>query len=306
MTAAALLRRQCPGRRQAGSSGGLLYSNRRQGINGEAMSSSSGAFYGRPLPAQLTSFNSPEGRRRLRESLAAGTSEAFFPLSEVFNTQAEPAFCGVSSLCMVLNALRIDPGPTRPAWRGVWRWFDETVLDLGENGSHLQHGKSSLAEIATQGITLDEFGTLAEQNGATSQILRPEQTSEEDFRHQLIRSASSEAAPYCVVAFCRRTLGQTGDGHFSPIGGFHNETDSVLVLDTARFKYLPYWVPVSLLWEALKPIDAVTQESRGFALLDARPVCPAWTLLKEEQDRAALEAIVSYEYDKQQETELLL
>ena len=50
----------------------------------------------------------------------------------------------------------------------------------------------------------------------------------------------------------------------------------------------------------------MTQKSRGFALLDARPVCPAWALLKEEQDRAALEAIVSYEYDKQQETELLL
>ena len=34
---------------------------------------------------------------------------------------------------------------------------------------------------------------------------------------------------------------QTGDGHFSPVAGYHAGTDSVLVLDVARFKYPPYW-----------------------------------------------------------------
>ena len=257
-------------------------------------STASGSFFRRPLPTQLTSYNSQEGRLRFRESLAAGTCDAFFPLSEVFNTQDEPAFCGVSSLCMVLNALQIDPGPTRPAWRtSVWRWFDEQVLDLGEGGSLLQHGKSNLADIAEQGITLTEFGTLAEQNGAKVRVLRPEQTNEEAFRQEVIRSASSADAsgPYCVVAFARRTLGQTGDGHFSPIAAYHAATDSALVLDTARFKYPPYWVSTSLLWQAMKPVDSVTGQSRGFALLEAQPTCPAWVLLKEEQDRAALSAI---------------
>jgi Phytochelatin synthase len=31
-------------------------------------------------------------------------------------------------------------------------------------------------------------------------------------------------------------LGQTGSGHFSPIAGYHAATDSVLILDVARFK----------------------------------------------------------------------
>jgi len=45
---------------------------------------------------------------------------------EQFNTQDEPAFCGLASLSMVLNALAIDP---RRPWKGVWRWFSEDLLD---------------------------------------------------------------------------------------------------------------------------------------------------------------------------------
>jgi hypothetical protein len=30
-----------------------------------------------------------------------------------------------------------------------------------------------------------------------------------------------------------------GDGHFSPVGGYHAGKDLVLILDTARFKYPP-------------------------------------------------------------------
>ena len=61
---------------------------------------------------------------------------------------------------------------------------------------------------------------------------------------------------------------QTGDGHFSPvhaalysvvplwnhlfqIGGYHAETDSVLVLDVARFKYPPHWIKLPTLFSAM-------------------------------------------------------
>jgi hypothetical protein len=70
-----------------------------------------------------------------------------------------------------------------------------------------------------------------------------------------------------VVSYCRQTLGQTGDGHFSPIGGYNEKENMVLVLDVARFKYPSYWVSFDLLWDALKPIDKVTGKSRGYVLL---------------------------------------
>lgn len=51
--------------------------------------------------------------------------ENYFPLSEQFVTQSEPAYCGPASLTMVLNALKVDPQKT---WKGIWRWFNEEVL----------------------------------------------------------------------------------------------------------------------------------------------------------------------------------
>ena len=70
-----------------------------------------------------------------------------------------------------------------------------------------------------------------------------------------------------VVSYDRRTLGQTGSGHFSPLAAYDTESDSVLILDTARFKYGAHWVPLSLLHSAMIPQDPATGQSRGFALL---------------------------------------
>ena len=41
--------------------------------------------------------------------------ECYFRLAEQFRTQDDPAFCGLSTLTMVLNALAIDPGRI---WKG--------------------------------------------------------------------------------------------------------------------------------------------------------------------------------------------
>ena len=71
-------------------------------------------------------FSSDAGRQLFRESLESGHLEAFFPLIEQFHTQSDPAFCGLGSLVMVLNALGVDPGRV---WRGPWRWFSEELLD---------------------------------------------------------------------------------------------------------------------------------------------------------------------------------
>lgn len=60
---------------------------------------------------------------------------------------------------------------------------------------------------------------------------------------------------------------QTGTGHFSPIGGYHAERDMALILDVARFKYPPHWVPLRLLWEAMDTVDESNGQHRGYAQL---------------------------------------
>ncbi|KAI9119936.1 hypothetical protein K1719_008905 [Acacia pycnantha] len=53
-------------------------------------------------------FASPEGKKFFVEALAQGTMEGFFKLISYYQTQSEPAYCGLASLAVVLNALAID------------------------------------------------------------------------------------------------------------------------------------------------------------------------------------------------------
>ena len=77
-----------------------------------SFNASAGIFYRRPLPPQCIDFSSPHGKRIFGEALASGYMECFFMLAAQFRTQDEPAFCGLSTLVMVLNALCVDPGRT--------------------------------------------------------------------------------------------------------------------------------------------------------------------------------------------------
>jgi len=87
-----------------------------------------------------------------------------------------------------------------------------------------------------------------------------------------VQQACSGKEDYHIVAsYSRRALEQTGDGHYSPIGGFHKEKDLVLLMDVARFKHPPHWVSVSALWNAMCVVDAFTQQSRGYFLLSKNP-----------------------------------
>ena len=208
------------------------------------------SLYRRPLPAQLVAFASPEGRALFDAARAAGGMEAFFPLIEQFHTQAEPAFCGLGTLVVTLNALGVDPGRL---WKGPWRWFSEELLDCC----------SPLERVRARGITLDEFACLARCNGASAELFRPDAHDVAALRAQLRDAASSALAPALVVSYHRGALGQTGAGHFSPIGGYDPASDHALVLDVARFKYPPHWVPVAALWEAMHPPDPATGRPRG-------------------------------------------
>lgn len=213
-------------------------------------------FFRRPLPEALVPFASEEGRRLFREALGAGAMEGFFALSEQFHTQADPAFCGLGSLVVVLNALAIDPGRT---WKGPWRWFSEELLDCC----------APLERVREKGLSIDELACLAECNGAQTRLERPDDI--ERFRDDIRAATRAPREPIVVVGYDRKTLGQTGAGHFSPVGGYHPERDAVLLLDVARFKYPPHWVPLTLLFEAMKPIDPESKKPRGWIVFSRRP-----------------------------------
>ena len=303
--------------------------------------------------------------------------QSYFPLSEQFITQSEPAYCALSSMAMVLNALNHDPGRI---WKGNWRWVSEETLqcvdDHDRHESHHHHHASSgcsdeherqaqtliqtktqaffnsqgkreygrvssphpqppygrsidassgpststppscghdLTRIRDLGMNFGEFQKLAECHGLNMLTYRAnsimdsenkkllgelgeqqhreqcgahDQTSEAcpshahahtrqdmsaaelKFRSYVRESCHSSSSDMFIIAnFSRGFLKQTGDGHFSPVGGYHEEKDMVLILDVARFKYPPFWVPLRQLWGAMEEKDAEVGEARGYFIL---------------------------------------
>lgn len=132
---------------------------------------------------------------------------------------------------MILNALEVDP---QRIWKGSWRWYEQSMLDCCR----------PLDDVAQVGLTLAEFACLARCNGLSATVWspKPDQTPGERaeglerFRREL-RRCSRDPSALMAFSYSRKALGQTGSGHFSPIGGFNEARDKVLILDVARFKY---------------------------------------------------------------------
>ena len=169
---------------------------------------------------------------------------------------------------LVLNALAVDPGQH---WKGPWRWYEEKMLNCCVD----------LEEIKQAGITLRDFQCLAFCQGLTVDLHYCDETASlEDFRAAVERAClenpledtnyqgdGPKTLECLVVSYSRKVLKQTGDGHFSPLAAYDKESDSVLILDTARFKYGAHWAKLQLVYEAMKPLDKTTGKSRGYALL---------------------------------------
>ncbi|XP_020220484.1 glutathione gamma-glutamylcysteinyltransferase 1 isoform X2 [Cajanus cajan] len=221
-------------------------------------------FYRRLLPSPpAVEFASSKGKQLFLEAIQNGTMQGFFKLISYYQTQSELAFCGLTTLSMVLNALAIDPGRK---WKGPWRWFDESMLGCWE----------PLETAKVKGISFRKLVCLAHCAGAKVEAFRASSSTIEEFRKYVIECSRSEDC-HVIASYHRAAIKQTGGGHFSPIGGYHPEKDMVLILDVARFKYPPHWVPLEVLWEGMNYVVDTTRLTRGFMLI-SRPHRELYTL----------------------------
>jgi glutathione gamma-glutamylcysteinyltransferase len=218
----------------------------------ETLTLSDVGFFKRPLPGHLIPFNSPVGREMFRAALEDGTLEPYFALCGNYVHQSDVAWCGPSTLAMVLNALEHDP---RRVWKFPWRWYtDEQVVPPAYRDALFKKHR---------GITFDEFVEFSREHRLSTEAFRPQ-----DILHfaRTVSRVCRTPGDHLVVAFSRSALGQTGIGHFSPIGGVLNATH-VLVMDVARFKYPAYWAPLEDLFRAMQTLDPATNLPRGYIVL---------------------------------------
>jgi glutathione gamma-glutamylcysteinyltransferase len=153
--------------------------------------------------------------------------------------------------------------------------------------------RRAIADVRGAGMSLAEFASLSRATGLHTIERHADTSSLAEFQEAVWQAlgcgvgCNTAAAPgadhrhtprggrggtHVVVSFNRAALKQTGEGHFSPLGGYSRRHAAVLVMDVARFKYPPYWVSLPALWEAMQPPDPTTGRPRGYVVLKAATI----------------------------------
>jgi len=157
--------------------------------------------------------------------------------------QRNGSVCGPTSLANVLHSLK-QPGN------------QESVLQ-GTNFS-------TVLGYLPEGLTLDQLADISRQKLQRKvTVLRDLDLTA--FREQL-RHVNDPARRY-VINFSRGPLFGTGGGHHSPIAGYLDQEDLVLILDVNK-KYGPWLVKPERLYEAMNTIDTTAQKKRGLLLIE--------------------------------------
>lgn len=188
----------------------------------------------------------------------------FFQYQQGWDVQMNQAYCGVASAAAVINSYRslwlpsfephdsiFDPYPYATQYGLL---HNECVNDNVVR----QNDFNGILQVPG-GLSLEQVQRLLQCNlpptwNVTMRILDPKTTTVFDVRRELQATLHNPSARV-IVNYDRATLGQRGHGHFSPLGSYHSQRDSFLVLDVAKYKYPPVWVPTGVLVQAMMTED---------------------------------------------------
>lgn len=183
----------------------------------------------------------------------------YWSLIRYYETQITSSYCGVASSVMVLNALKIEkPADSRFGGYPLFTqdtFFTEAVEKVVPKEA-VRRGGMNLKQL-TEALRTYPISVTPYYASETTPA----------FFREVLKSTSKSQDHFIIVNFYRPSLGQKGSGHFSPVGAYNDEEDTVLILDVSRYKYPPFWVKVDDLWKSMLEIDRSSKLSRGFILI---------------------------------------
>ncbi len=200
----------------------------------------------------------------------ANPGSVYWRLAPYLIEQMTSSSCGLATMAMILNgASAMSDNLSLGALT-----TERRLLDLLDEEALRQAivpqtgGGLSLSDFARHmNRALDLYG-IADRWRATTMALSDPEEGAGSFREALTRMEAGDG--FIAVNFhLDRLYGDGTDvGHFSPLGGFDEGQDRVLVLDVYKPDYEPMWAPVPRLVEAMAATSARTGERRGFALIE--------------------------------------
>ncbi len=229
----------------------------------------------------LVEWNTPESRKRFARSVNVD----FFTLSNNFESQDNALFCGPASAAIVLNSFKLRSTKEIPSdessiakneRKNLPKDFNPFLEKFTQNNVINSKSKSRAEilgkpvkiadkEVNDFGFQLKQMAQLLEANGVKAVAYAvSNETKDSDVKKAIIDNLKTEN-DYVLVNYARKTLGQAGGGHISPVGAYDSRSDSFLVMDVNTHKAPWVWVKSSDLISAMRTFDTV--ENRGYILV---------------------------------------
>jgi len=201
-------------------------------------------------------WDSAEGKA-LRARMPADAD--YWQLAPNFTAQITQSYCSVASAVTVLNAMPI-PKPVDPTY-APYAYFTQSNFFTPEVVKII-----SPQTVLAMGMTREEMAETLSRQGVKAISIAGDTLSEEGLR-TLLKKALGDDGQFVLANYFRANLGQVGGGHWSALAAYDAQSDRVLILDVAKYKYPPSWVSISMLHQAIDTIDTVSNKARGLVIV---------------------------------------
>lgn len=207
---------------------------------------------------RLVYLDTLEGAQRLEN---ADLNQQYFSVAHYVDTQENLGFCGPASMAAALNSLPAINRPQPPSLDG-YAFFTQRSLFTPQSSQIKTYDV-----VANEGFQLQQAREFLTKLNVSNRIVYGSDLTIDQLR-SIARKTLGNKNDRILVDFDRRVLKQNGSGHFSPIGAYDSATDSVLILDVAKFKYPPFWVSLTDLLNAIQTIDPDSGKTRGLLIIE--------------------------------------
>jgi Phytochelatin synthase len=188
------------------------------------------------------------------------STDDFFHYQNGWEAQINQAYCAVATSAAALNSLRgVIDLPQDPVYV-PFPWATQLDLINNECVDNAVHDAAIVRYVGLGlGMVPGLLNCFLEPQGfvATGHPIDPTSTTVGDVR-DLVKGALMEPDSRVLLNYDRGGIGQgpMGHGHWSPIGAYNAITDSFLVMDVAKYKYPPVFVPTEDLFHGASTLDS--------------------------------------------------
>ena len=201
-------------------------------------------------------WDSPAGKE-IRAHIPAEAD--YWQLMPTFAVQNTQSYCSVASAITVLNAMPIkkpvDPTYAPYAFFTQSNYFTPDVTKI-----------ISPQTVLRMGMTREQMAETLSAQGVHAKSITGDTLDENSLR-SFLKKALLDDGQFVLANYLRASLGQVGGGHWSALAAYDAQSDRVLILDVAKYKYPPAWVSIATLRQAISTIDTTSNKARGLVVV---------------------------------------